>query len=65
MKSQQIRESCDIQSINERVERRREWDECVTRMDVERLVKISRNNIPAGRISPRRPKRKWSILIPS
>ena len=27
---------------------RREWDEQVTRMDVERLVKISRDHIPAG-----------------
>jgi hypothetical protein len=43
---------------------RREWDECVTRMNAEKLVKISRNNIPAGRRSPRRPKRRWSNLIP-
>ena len=28
------------------------WDEHVTRMDAERLVKISRDNIPAGRRSP-------------
>jgi hypothetical protein len=33
IRSQQIRESCDIQHINEWVERRREWDEYVTRMD--------------------------------
>jgi hypothetical protein len=38
-------------------ERRKEWNENVTRMDTERLVKISRDNIPAGRRSPRRPKR--------
>jgi hypothetical protein len=31
---------------------RREWDEYVTRMDAERLVKISRDNIPAERRSP-------------
>ena len=29
-----------------------------------RLVKISRINIPAGSRLPRRPKRKWSDLIP-
>ena len=43
--------------------RRREWNEHVTRMDAERLVKISRDNIPAGRSSPGRPKRRWSDLI--
>jgi hypothetical protein len=50
IRSQQIRESCCIQSINEWVERRRrEWKEHVTKMDAERLVKISRNNIPTDR----------------
>ena len=37
--SQKISESC---GINKWVERRREWDQHVTRMDAERLVKISR-----------------------
>ena len=31
-------------------------------MDVERLVKISRGNVPVGR-SPGRLKRRWSDLI--
>jgi hypothetical protein len=35
--------------------RRREWDGHLTRMDAEKLVKISRDNIPARRI--------WSDLI--
>ena len=39
IRSQQIRESCSIRPINEPVERRREWEEHVTRMDAERLVK--------------------------
>ena len=41
IRSQQIRESCGIQLINEWVERRRgiEWDEHVTRMDAHRLLK--------------------------
>ena len=30
---------------------RRVWDDYVTKMDVERLVKFSRDNIPAGRRS--------------
>jgi hypothetical protein len=41
IRSQQIGESCGIQPINEWVEMRR-WDEHITRMDAERLVKISR-----------------------
>ena len=41
---------------------RREWEEHVTRMDAERLLKISRDDIPAGR-SPGRPKRRWNDLI--
>ena len=57
IRSQQIRGSCGIQPINEWVERRRrEWGENVTRMYAERLVKISRDNIPAGR-TPGRPNR--------
>ena len=39
-----------------------ESDEYVTRMDAERLVKISKDNIPAGR-SPGSPKIRWSDLI--
>jgi hypothetical protein len=39
-RSQQIREFCSIQPINEWMEkRRREWDEHVTRMNAERLLK--------------------------
>ena len=47
IRSQQIWESCGIQSINEweEIRRRREWDQHETRMDAEKLVKISRDNI--------------------
>ena len=63
IKSQQIRKSCGIQPINEWVDRiRREWDQHVTRMDAERIVKISRDKIPFGKSSGR-PKRRWSDLI--
>ena len=54
IRTQQIRESCGFQSINEWVERRREWDQHVRRMVAERLVKISRDNISIER-SPGRP----------
>jgi hypothetical protein len=61
IRSQQIRESCGIEPISEWVERRRrrEWDEQVARMCVEKVVKISRDSIPPGRS-----KRRWSDLIP-
>ena len=39
IRSQLIRESYGIQSNDERVERRRKWDEHVTSMGHERLVK--------------------------
>ena len=54
IRSHKIRESWDIQLINEWVgrRRRRERDEHVTSMNAERLVKISRDNIPAGRRFP-------------
>ena len=56
IRSQQIRESCGNQPINEWTEiKRREWDENVTRMDAEKLVKISRDIIPSVR-SLGRPK---------
>jgi hypothetical protein len=32
--------------------RRRKWDEHLTRLDAEKLVKISQDTIPAGRRSP-------------
>ena len=63
IRSQQIRESSGIQPINEWVEKRSEWDQRVKIRDAERLVKISRENVPVGRKSPGRPKRRWSNLI--
>ena len=64
IRSQQIRESGDTQPINEWMKRRREWDEHTPSLNAEKLVKISRDNIPAVRRSPGCPKRRWSDLIP-
>ena len=65
IRSQQIREFCDILPINKSVEiRRRGWDEHVTRMNAKRLVKILRHNLTAGRRFPGHRKRRWSDLIP-
>ena len=56
--------SCGIIPTSEWVERRRrEWDEHVTIMDAERLLKIPKDNIPDGRRSPGLPKTRWSHLI--
>ena len=65
IRSLQIRELCGIQPINEWMARirRREWDVNVTRMDTEKLVKISKDNVPVGRRSPGRSKRRWIDLI--
>ena len=42
--------------------RRKQFDEHVTRMNAERLVKIPRDNMPAG-TSSELPKTRWSLLI--
>ena len=64
IRSQQIGESCGIQPTNEWVvRRRREWDEGETRMDAERLVKISKDNIHVERRFAGCPKRIWDDLI--
>ena len=64
IRNKEIRESFVIHPINEWMEtRRRERNEHVTRMDAERLVKISRDNIPVGG-SQKHLKRRWSGLIP-
>ena len=68
IRSQKIRESCGIEPIPGWVGRRRkrrkrgEWNEPVTRMDAKRLVKISRDNVPAIRRSLERPKRSRKYL---
>ena len=62
IRSQQIRESCGIQSISKWMERRRELDEHVTRIVAERFFTISRDNAYVARRSPTRPKRRWSDL---
>ena len=64
IRNQQIREPCGIKPIHEWMDRRRKgWDGHVTRIDSQRLVKISRDNVPARRF-PDRPKRRWRDLSP-
>ena len=58
IRSQQIRESCGIQPINEWMKKRREWDEHVTRIDAEQLVKISRDKYTCWKKISRKPEKK-------
>ena len=47
IRSQTIKEPCVVQPVNERMERsKREWDERVTKMDTEGLVKIQGTMCP-------------------
>ena len=44
-------------------EEQEENGKTLTKIDAEILVKISKNNMPAGRF-PELPKRRWHELIP-
>ena len=57
-RSRQIREFCGIQPINEWMVRMREWDEHVTRIDAEQLVKISRDKYTCWKKISRKPEKK-------
>ncbi|XP_057652719.1 uncharacterized protein LOC130891773 [Diorhabda carinulata] len=51
-RSDDIRQKCRVENINEWVlSRKREWDEHISRMSEERIVKIARDNSPLGRRS--------------
>ncbi|KAI4472235.1 hypothetical protein M0802_017027 [Mischocyttarus mexicanus] len=55
-----IRKECDIQDIIKwgRV-RRRNWDEHISRMDADRMVKAARDYKPTGIRPPGRPPKRW------
>jgi hypothetical protein len=58
--NQDIRQQCEIQPIGEWIlKRREEWDNHVSRMTEDRIVRVARDNIPKGRSSPGRPKKLW------
>ena len=63
IRSQQITESYGIQPINDGWKEEEGWDVHLTRMDAEKLLMISSDNIPAGIRSPGCPRRRWSNLI--
>ena len=59
-RSEDIRQQCNIEEIGAWVLRRRiEWNEHIDKMEEGRLVKVVRDNRPAGKRSPERPRKRW------
>jgi hypothetical protein len=55
-----IRQTCNIQDIADWITRRRhEWNEHITRMNPQRIVRQARDNHPRTRRSVGRPKKRW------
>jgi hypothetical protein len=53
VRSQDIRRQCDVQNIGERIKRRKhKWNENVSRMAPERIVRSIRDNSHTRRRSP-------------
>lgn len=60
IRSEDIRTTCETQDVVRWVrQRRRNWNEHVTRMDNDRIVKIARNLKPRGARLPGRPRKRW------
>lgn len=60
VRSEDIREICNIQRIEEWIVRRRkEWRSHVEGMEDDRLVRRVKDGIPEGRRSPGRPRKRW------
>lgn len=63
-RNEHIRLICKIEPVSEWVlSRRREWDAHVDRMRDDRIVKIVRDNRPAGRRAVGRPRTRWKDSI--
>ena len=60
-RSEEIRRMCKIDNINDWVlQRKRNWNEHISRMTDDRIVKTSRDKSPAGQRSTGRPRKRWS-----
>lgn len=60
-RSESIRRTCNVESVNEwTLNRKKEWNEHISRMDDRRMVRIARDKSPLGRRSPGRPRKRWS-----
>ncbi|XP_015187255.1 PREDICTED: uncharacterized protein LOC107072109 [Polistes dominula] len=61
VRSEGLRKECQIENINDRVlSRKVEWNDHITRMTDDRVVKKSRDKSPSGRRSLGRPRKRWS-----
>ncbi|XP_015182496.1 PREDICTED: uncharacterized protein LOC107069571 [Polistes dominula] len=57
VRSEDLRKACQIENINDWVlSRKVEWNDHITRMTDDRVVKISRDKSPSGRRSVGRPR---------
>ncbi|XP_030760558.1 uncharacterized protein LOC115885711 [Sitophilus oryzae] len=63
-RSDNIKQTCKVGSINEWVlSRRREWNEHIGRMDEGRIVRSARDKSPLGRRSTGRPRKRWCDIL--
>jgi hypothetical protein len=61
VRSQDLREQCGIQPIEEWVNNRKgEWNNHISRMTEDRFVKFVRDNSPKGKRRTGRPRKRWS-----
>lgn len=60
-RSENIRGQCNVDNINEWVlQRKKQWNEHISRMANNRLVRITRDKSPSGKRSVGRPRKRWS-----
>ncbi|XP_056629880.1 uncharacterized protein LOC130440644 [Diorhabda sublineata] len=56
-----IRQKCRVENINDWIlSRKCEWNEHISRMSEERIVRIARENSLLGRRSMGRPRKRWN-----
>ena len=64
-RSDNIRQICGVDQINDWVlERNKKWNEHIDRVTEERIVKITRDKLPAGRRNTGRPRKRWRDNLP-
>ena len=60
-----MRQTCAIDKTNDCVlERKKKWNEHIDLMTEERIVKITKNKLPAERRSTGRLRKKWRDNLP-
>ena len=65
IRSDNVRQTCGIDKINDWVlERKKKWNEHIHRMTEERIVKITRDELPGGHRSTVRPRKRWRDNFP-